>query len=300
MLITPIKLKDCLLSEAIGDICGSPWEFAPYKQLSMEGLKASMTFDYSANQLFEATPLFENYNNQDAYQRIPHRPIATDDTICTFAIAEAVLNGTDIQQNLEKRCLQHINVGYGPMFVRWLMNPNKKPYNSYGNGSAMRCSIAGWFCDNHADVVSLATKTAEPTHNHPDGIKGAVQTALAIYRGRKGWNKEDISEAILEQYPEGWKDVTWDMIHEQYTFDVTCNGSVPVVAIILRESSSFEDCILRCIQSGGDADTLCAIAGPIAYSVYREFPDWMYSLADKYLPDWCKEVNEQFNQMNGF
>jgi ADP-ribosylglycohydrolase len=296
----PIKLKNCLLAEAIGDICGSPWEFAPYKQLTLDGLKESLEFKYLTNQTmsFKDTPLYKNFT--PGIGRLPHPPFATDDTICTFAIAEAVINNTDIQNNLVKRCKQHIDIGYGEMFVRWLLSPVQRPYNSFGNGSAMRCSIAGWYYDTYNEVVDAATRTAAPTHNNIEGIKGAVETAKAIFRGRKGWTKEDIADAILEQYSEKWLHTDWSEILETYKFDVTCQGSMPVVAMALRDSNSYEDCLLRCIQSGGDADTLCAIAGPIAYSVYREIPEWMIAVADYYLPQWCKDVNEQYNKLLGF
>lgn len=297
---TPVKLKNCLLAEAIGDICGSPWEFSPYKQLTMDGLKESLEFKYRTDgtMTFKETPLYRNFTL--GIGRLPHPPFATDDTICTFAIAEAIINDTGIQENLVKRGRQHLTIGYGEMFVKWLISVEQRPYNSYGNGSAMRCSIAGWHYDTYDEVVDAATRTALPTHNDPEGIKGAVETAKAIFRGRKGWSKEDIADAILEQYPDKWSHIDWSDILDTYKFDVTCQGTMPVVAMALRDSVSYEDCLLRCIQSGGDADTLCAIAGPIAYGVYRKIPDWMIAVADYYLPQWCKDINEQYNYINGF
>jgi ADP-ribosylglycohydrolase len=296
--VEPIKLKDCLLSAAIGDICGSPWEFAPFKGLTLEGFRKSIKFDYSDPNNNGYSPLLEHCNME--ILRLPHPPYATDDSICTFAIAEAVINGTDIEKNLVSRCLDEINRGYGPMFVKWLMNENRKPYNSYGNGSAMRCSIAGWYASSIDEVKEIAEATAAPSHNHPEGIKGAVAAARAIYRARKGWSKEDVADGIFDYYPDFWRTMTWDEILEKYRFDVTCQGSLPVVAMAVRDSKDFEDCILRCIQSGGDCDTLGAIAAPIAYAIHREIPDYMLEAARKYLPKWCLDINEKFNRMNGF
>lgn len=291
----PIKLKDCLLAAAIGDICGSPWEFAPNKNLTLKGFQECMIFDYQRSlakaEGFRSTPLFEN----SGFKRYPHYPMATDDSICTFAIAEAVLNNIDITKNLAERCSQEAHRGYGSMYVRWLMNPEKKPYGSFGNGSAMRCSIAGWYPDNIDDVKDLAYKTAAPTHNHPEGIKGAQVSAVATFMGRCGKPKEEIYEYIISNYSD-WQNKSFADVQPGYKFDVTCQGSVPMVAICLRESNSFEECILKCIQTGGDTDTLGAIAGPIAYSIYRNAPVYMFELAEKYLPKWCLEINEQFNK----
>lgn len=311
MFEAPIKLKDCLLSEAIGDICGSPWEFAPYKQITLEGFRKSLEFDYKKEIPFDKTPLFENFN-VNRPNRLPHPPYATDDTICTFALAEAVLNAEPgaenhhLKENLVKRCSQYINIGYGGMFRSWLLNPNREPYNSYGNGSAMRVSIAGWYPDkisgfgDKIGVVELADSTSNITHNHPQGIIGARAAAKAIFRARKGWNKDDVADGILEDYPNDWRYMLWSDIIDSYKFDVTCQGTLPVVAMALKESHDFESCIFKCVQSGGDSDTLGAITGPIAYACYREIPKWMLNLAYKYLPKWCLDVNEKFNKLNGF
>ena len=295
----PVRLKDCLLAAAIGDICGSPWEFAPNKELTLEGLRDCMTFDYRRSVVlaedFASTPLFEN-----AGCKLPHYPMATDDSICTFAIAEAVINNLDIADNLVRRCRQENMRGYGGMFRRWIwaMNSERKPYGSFGNGSAMRCSIAGWYPDSLDEAKDLAKQTAAPTHNHPEGIKGAEVSAVATFMGRCGQSKEEICEYMISQYPD-WKDKTFADVQPSYQFDVTCQGSVPMVAVCLRESESFEDCILKCIQTGGDSDTLGAIAGPIAYAVYRDAPNYMFDLAERYLPQWCLDVNRQFNERFG-
>ena len=294
-----LKLKDCLLSAAVGDICGSPWEFAPNKNLRLHGLRDCMEFDYSLcydkmNGIF-MSPLVENAGNR----KLPHFPCATDDSICTFAIAEAVINEIDITKNLQKRCLQEVNRGYGGMFREWIISPDPQPYNSFGNGAAMRCSIAGWYPDSIDKVVKLARETALPTHNHPEGIKGAITTASALFAARIGKTKEEVCDYILSEYPE-WKDKKFADVQRDYHFDVTCQGSVPMAALCLKESNDFEECILRCIQTGGDTDTLGAIIAPIAFSVYREMPEYMHELAVRYLPQWCLDVNEQFNKIFGF
>ena len=232
--------------------------------------------------------------------RPPHFPYASDDSIYTFAVAEALINQTDVGENLVKRCMADPTRGYGSMFCKWLQSENKQPYNSFGNGSAMRCSAAGWLANTLEEAISLATETAVPTHNHPEGIKGAVSTARAIFRGRSGASKEEIINEILADCDPSWSTISWDDILKYYKFDVTCPGTLPVVALALRESTDFETCILKCIQSGGDTDTLCAIAAPIALSIYREIPAWMLSLPGRYLPKWCLEINDALNKQIGF
>ena len=294
------NLKDCLLSAAIGDICGSPWEFAPNKNLRLSGFRDCMEFDYSLCKQNRVdgvfmSPLIENAG----FNKIPHYPGATDDSICTFAIAEAVIEGLDITKNLQKRCLQEFNRGYGGMFRKWIISPEPAPYGSYGNGSAMRCSIAGWYPDSIDKVIKLAMNTAEPTHNHPEGIKGAVVTASAIFAARTGKSKEEVVDYILSEYPD-WKGKTFESVHPEYRFDVSCQGSVPMAALCLQDSNDFEECIYHCAQSGGDSDTLGAIVAPIAFALYKEMPDYMHNLAERYLPQWCFEVNEKFNSIIGF
>ena len=259
-------LNNCLLSAAIGDIAGQPYEFHPNKNYDEIVLK-----------------------RDDSWY--------TDDTVCTFACAEAYIKGLNMAQNLKKRCREEnlLGCGYGPKFLRWIIAPElQPPYGSFGNGSAMRCSIAGWTADSEEDAIKIATETTMPTHNHPEGIKGATSMAVALYMARMGNSKDDICDCILTKYYSSWKNLTFDQIHPSYKFDVSCQGSCPMAMLIFRKSSDFEDCMRLCCCSGGDADTLGAIIAPIAYAYYREMPQYMIEHARKSLPMWMTRLDDEF------
>ena len=257
-------LENCLLAAAIGDIVGQPYEFSPNKNYDEIVL-----------------------DRDDSWY--------TDDTVCTFACAEAYIRGLDMAENLKTRCLQEIMCGYGPSFLRWLQAPELlPPYNSFGNGAAMRCSIAGWAAESEEDVIKIATSTAVPTHNHPEGFKGAQSMAVALFWARMGHSKDDICDYILEKYYPDWKDKTYDEVQVMYKFDVTCQGTCPMAILIFRKSHDFEDCMKLCCCSGGDADTLGAIVAPIAYAYYRKMPQFMIDHALKLLPMWITRLNKEF------
>lgn len=257
-------LENCLLAAAIGDIAGQPYEFSPNKNYDEIVL-----------------------DRDDSWY--------TDDTVCTFACAEAYINGLNMAENLKTRCLQESMCGYGPSFLRWLQAPELlPPYNSFGNGAAMRCSIAGWATESEEDVIKIATSTAVPTHNHSEGFKGAQSMAVALFWARMGHSKDDICDYILEKYYPDWKDKTYDEVQVTYKFDVTCQGTCPMAILIFRKSSDFEDCMKLCCCSGGDADTLGAIVAPIAYAYYREMPQFMIDHALKLLPMWMTRLNKEF------
>lgn len=258
-------LENCLLAAAIGDIAGEPYEFRPNKNYDAIELKTGDAAWY------------------------------TDDTVCTFACAEAYIEGLDMAENLRKRCRQECMRGYGPSFLRWIQADNLQPaYNSWGNGSAMRCSIAGWAAEKEEDAIRIATETAMPTHNHPEGIKGAQAMAVALYRARMGYSKDEICDHVLKTFYPDWLDKTYDEVHPEYKFYVSCQGTCPMVMLILRKSKDFEDCLKLCCSSGGDADTLGAIAAPIAYAYYREIPQYLIDQALKQLPDWMCNINKNF------
>lgn len=262
-------LKDCLLSAAIGDIAGQPYEFNPCK-------------DYDAVDIYRTDSRF------------------TDDTVCTFACAEAILNETNMVETVAKRCLENPWAGYAKMFFKWIVSSDKQPYNSFGNGSAMRCSIAGWLGETIEDVVKFATETAAFTHNHPEAIKGAVAVASSIFILKNGGTKDDVRTQVLDLLYPNWKDRCWKEIHKWYKFDVTCQGSVPVAIICFLESNSFEDCLKKSIAIGGDADTLCAMSAPMAYAFYEEIPDMLLSRTKQILLPWMLELNDKMNKINGF
>lgn len=260
-------MKNYLMSTAVGDIAGSAYEGRSHR-----------TKDYDSVKLFSSRAHF------------------TDDTVLTFACAEAFLDGKDMAWNLWKCAHEHPDAGYGGQFKRWLTSHDMLPYGSFGNGSAMRCSSAGWLARSEEECIRLATETAAPTHNHPEGIKGAVVTALAIYFLKNGCGKDAIKEQVLAKYYPEWSDRSYDDIHPGFTFNSTSPGTVGPAIICFLDSTDYADCIKKAIALGGDADTLAAISGPMAYAFYREMPDSLVYAALKKLPEWMVEVNERFDK----
>ena len=161
---------------------------------------------------------------------------------------------------------KYSGAGYGGMFIRWIFSDDPQPYNSFGNGSAMRASPCGLIAETLDEALELAKCSAEVTHNHPEGIKGAQAAAAAVFLAKHGSGKEDIRAYITEHfYP---LDFTLDEIRPTYRFDVTCQGSVPQAIEAFMESDSYEDTIRNAISIGGDSDTIAAIAGSIAWAYY--------------------------------
>lgn len=203
----------------------------------------------------------------------------TDDTICTMAIGYALVNGISYEESLRSWCsLYPAPMGsYGGSFARWLASDNPQPYNSYGNGSAMRVSPVAWWFDNLDDVQREAAKTALPTHNHPEGIKGAVATATAIFLARKH-GKSAMLAAMTEFYPQ-WV----EPLYGRNKFDETCQGTMPVVFGIINKANGFEEAIRDAIAVGGDSDTIGAIVGSIAEAIWG-IPKVISDVALSYLP----------------
>lgn len=187
----------------------------------------------------------------------------TDDTICTLAIADAILTGESYKSKLLEWCntYPHPMGGYGVSFAQWLRSEDPQPYNSFGNGAAMRVSPVAWAFNDLEDVKREAEKTAAVSHNHPEGIKGAVAVAHAIWFFRTGWGKS-LREwcDTMQQYYPGFESQHF----EQGKFDETCQGTVPLCLQIICQATDFEDAIRRAISFGGDSDTIGAIVGSIA------------------------------------
>lgn len=214
----------------------------------------------------------------------------TDDTICTIAIADAITTGASYKDKLIDWCSAYPNPmgAYGGSFVRWIRSEQHEPYNSFGNGSAMRVSPVAWAFDDVETVLKEAAKTAEVTHNHPEGIKGAVAVAHAIFSQRKGFAPGEL-ENIGNQYYPGFL----QHIYTPGVFDETCQGTVPICLKIVRYSSSFEDAIRKAICWGGDSDTIGAIVGSIAEASFG-IPKEMCDKALDYLPTEMLNVIENF------
>jgi ADP-ribosylglycohydrolase len=195
---------------------------------------------------------------------------------------------------LKKFAEKYHNLPYGSGFRRWVKSWDNKPYNSFGNGSAMRVSPVGFAYDSVEDVLHQAKRTAEVTHNHPEGIKGAQATALAIYLARIGESKDTIRKEITDRF---FYDLnrTVDEIRPDYSFDVTCQGSVPESIIAFLDSSSWEDAVKKSISLGGDADTMACITGGIAQAFYKKIPENIAKDIRNKLPRDLLEILDKFN-----
>jgi len=201
----------------------------------------------------------------------------TDDSVMTIAIAEALLQAEEInEENLEDfkenliTVMHEIGVkypdcGYGGHFLVWILRNKREPYNSFGNGSAMRVSSVGWYAKTLEEAELIAKATAEVSHNQPEGIKGAVATSGAIFLARTGATIDEIKKYISKYYTI---DFTIDKIRPVYKFNETCQETVPQAMQAFFESTSFEDAIRNAISIGGDSDTLAAITGAVAEAYY--------------------------------
>lgn len=250
----------------VGDIIGSIYEFDNIK---------TKTF-----------PLFGDGNE------------FTDDTIMTIATMKALLDG-GTNENFTFNYQLFGNKypsSYGVRFQNWLVSNNPEPYSSWGNGSAMRISPVAWVYDDIAKVEEIAKISASITHNHPEGIKGAQATAAAIFLARKGSTKQEIKKYIESKY--GYiLDFTLDEIRPRYTFDESCEGTVPPAIVAFLESMSFEDALRNAISIGGDSDTLAAITGSIAEAYYGEIPESLEKALVQYLPN---ELMTHVKRFTGF
>ena len=256
----------------------------------------------------------------------------TDDTVMTIAVAKALIVTREKQsksliktrindavtyeykevsfkeelvkqmQNFGRR---YPNSGYGGMFSQWIVSDNPQPYNSFGNGSAMRVSPCGYIAVELDEALALAKASAEVTHNHPEGIKGAQAVAAAIFLARCGKSKGEIKEYIEENFYK--LNRTLDEIRPTYTFNETCQETVPQAIQAFLESTDFEDAIRNAISLGGDSDTLAAITGSIAWAYYRQFGmpislD-LQKIQDKvytYLPQEFVDIYEQTDEIRWY
>lgn len=221
--------------------------------------------------------------------------LPTDDSIMSLAIAKAILVSNSDHSDLSKNAVKYMqsigrlypDCGYGGNFYNWIFSDNPKPYNSFGNGAAMRVSAAG-FAANSLDEAKLISKiVTEVSHNHPEGMKGAEATAVAIYMAKSSSSMEGIKDYINKHYYS--IDFTLDDIREAYSFDVSCQGSVPQALQAFFESTGFEDAIRNAISIGGDSDTIAAITGGIA-EAYYDVPENIRKEALKFLDKNLMEI----------
>jgi len=195
----------------------------------------------------------------------------TDDTVLTMAVADTLLSGRPYSETIRSYALEHPHAGYGHLFKQWFYTPGAGPYNSFGNGSAMRVSPTGWAFQTLEETLAEAQRSAEVTHNHPDVIKGAQSVAAAIFLAREGATQADIRDALEQQFGYDLHRA-YEEIQPSYSFDSSCQGSVPEALICALSSTSFEDAVRRSVALGGDADTQAAIAGSVAEALYGGVP----------------------------
>ncbi|MFQ5760622.1 MAG: ADP-ribosylglycohydrolase family protein, partial [Acidiferrobacterales bacterium] len=200
------------------------------------------------------------------------RSTFTDDTVLTIAVAAVLLDGGDYASALRDYGRRYPDRGYGGSFYQWLHDGSLGPYNSWGNGSAMRVSPVGFAAKTVEDVLIEAHRSVAVTHNHPEGVRGAQATALAVFLARHGASKSEIRHELTERF--GYNlERSVEEIRPGYAFDVSCQGSVPESIICFLDSSDVEGAIRLAVSLGGDADTMACIAGGIAEAFYGGVPD---------------------------
>ena len=219
----------------------------------------------------------------------------TDDTVLTVAIADSILHGKDYAKKLKEYGRRYPGAGYGGMFRHWLRSSDSAPYNSYGNGSAMRVSPVGFAFETIDEILRQAQRSAEVTHNHPEGIKGAQAIASAIFLARTEHGKKELAEYIEKQFGYNLRQ-RLDEVRARYHFDETCQGSVPQAIIAFLESKDYEDAVRKAISLGGDSDTLACMAGGIAQAFYKEILDYIVSSVRQILDGDLLAVIDEFNE----
>ena len=257
-------MKQTILGAIAGDVIGSVYEFNNTRTTDFPLFKRETTF--------------------------------TDDTVMTIAIADAILHNKDFAQTILDYGKRYPNRGYGTSFFNWLAHDTPAPpYNSWGNGSAMRVSAVGFAYNDLDTVLKKAEKTAVVTHNHPEGIKGAQATAAAIFLARTGKNKAEI-KAYIEQKFGYDLDFTLDEIRPTFPFDESCQGTVPQSIVAFLESTDYDSAIRLAISLGGDSDTIACITGGIAIAFYKEMSQVIVDkIRREYLPPAFVTIIDEFD-----
>lgn len=255
--------EKAMIGAIAGDIIGSVYEHDPIKSKDF--------------------PLFHQ------------RSCFTDDTVLTVAIAAAILGNRDYRHSLWALGRRYLNAGYGASFFNWLQSASPEPYGSWGNGAAMRVSPIGHAFDTVDAVLNEARQSAEVSHNHPDGVRGAQATALAVFLARTTQDKSRIREEIANRF--GYDlDRSIDDIRPSYAFDVSCQGTVPEAILSFLASDSYEDAIRNAVSLGGDSDTLACIAGGIAEAYYGAVPPRILNKVRELLSQELWSIAEQFRE----
>ncbi len=254
-----------MLGAIAGDMIGSPYEKAAMKRMDF--------------------PLFLFASR------------CTDDTVLTVALAEHILTGIDYVDLLREYFWRYPDAGYGGAFSHWAESQQRQPYNSWGNGSAMRVSPVGWAFDTLEDVLREAERSTAVTHNHPEGIKGAQAIASAIFLARTGSGKLAIRAYIEQTFQYDLSDTT-ENLRQTYQFDVSCQGSVPQALIAFLEADGFENAVRLGVSLGGDSDTIGCMTGAVAEAFYGGVPEpiraQVYDRLDPYLAQITREFCDHY------
>jgi ADP-ribosylglycohydrolase len=258
------KKTALLLGAITGDVIGSVYEFHNERSTDITLLQPKTTF--------------------------------SDDSVLTVATMDVLLHGGDYTKTYQAYGQKYPNRGWGSNFHYWIHDKTPKPYNSFGNGSAMRVSPVGWARDTLEGVLVEAKKSAEVSHNHPEGIKGAQATAAAVFLARKGKGKAEIKKYIEDTFHYNLNRKV-ALIREDYQFDETCQGSVPEAIIAFLESTDYENAIRLAVSIGGDSDTIACITGGIAEAFYGEVPALIAEKVLALLPSEFIGVIEAFSRM---
>jgi ADP-ribosylglycohydrolase len=234
---------------------------------------------------------WNNVKRKDFQPLIHPRAFFTDDTVLTVAVADALLNGRGFVESFKDWGHRYPDSGWGSRFRQWLFSDETAPYGSFGNGAAMRVSPAALLARSLDEALDLARQTAIVTHDHPEGVKGAQATALAIWLARQGMDAESIRQQVAEFSGYNLNRSVAD-IRPRYRFNETCQGSVPEALICALEAEGFEDALRNAISIGGDSDTLAAIAGAVAEARF-DIPQDIRALAWARLPADMRAVMEK-------
>ena len=253
-----------MLGAIAGDIIGSVYESCPIKTAFF--------------------PLFSEFSR------------FTDDTVLTVATADCIINNGDFRETYQDYCNKYPKAGYGSTFRQWAKLRDTEPYNSWGNGSAMRVCPVGFAFDSVDEVMRKAKESAGVTHNHPEGIKGAQATAVAVYLAKETKDKSLIKRKIEEMFGYDLKEPL-DSIRRWYEFDISCQGTVPQAITAFLESENFEDAVRKAVSLGGDSDTIACITGGIAQAYYGEIPGVIAEYVFKLLPLEFIDIIDTFNSL---
>lgn len=217
----------------------------------------------------------------------------TDDSLLTLVVAEWLMDDTDLVSRFHETVESYPDAGWGSGFRRWATGRSRAPYNSYGNGSAMRVSAVGWAFPSIEETIEAAARSASVTHNHPEGVRGAEATAAAVFLARTTRDRAVIKREIQERF--GYDlERTVETIRPSYRYDVTCQGTVSEAIIAFLDGTDFEDTIRNAISLGGDADTLACIAGGIAHAFYGSVPKELGDAALRSVPEPLRLVWDRF------